>query len=61
MAAKKECPGCAMEVDANRNTCPFCEYEFPQSRMSFKPVAILMLILFLYPLVMLIRRILASF
>ncbi len=56
-----ECPGCAMEVDAASANCPFCQYEFPQVRHSFKWVGWLMLILFIYPLFLILRRILTAF
>lgn len=25
----RECPGCAMQVEANQNHCPICGYAFP--------------------------------
>ncbi|HMJ68221.1 MAG TPA: zinc ribbon domain-containing protein [Cyclobacteriaceae bacterium] len=28
---KKECPACAMEVDADSKVCPICGYEFTRS------------------------------
>jgi RNA polymerase subunit RPABC4/transcription elongation factor Spt4 len=28
---KKECPSCAMEIDAKSKECPVCGYEFPTS------------------------------
>jgi RNA polymerase subunit RPABC4/transcription elongation factor Spt4 len=33
---KVECPGCAVEVDANEDICPICGYEFPKQSMGFK-------------------------
>lgn len=27
--SKKECPSCAMQIDADAEVCPVCEYEFP--------------------------------
>ena len=44
---KKECPSCAMEIDANSKVCPICNYEFPQANKSYKWIAILLIILFL--------------
>ena len=26
----RECPSCAVEVEANHNRCPVCGYDFPQ-------------------------------
>jgi hypothetical protein len=31
-----ECPGCAVEVDANSDVCPICGYEFPKQSAGFK-------------------------
>jgi rRNA maturation endonuclease Nob1 len=33
---KKECPGCAVEVDADSDVCPICGYEFPQQSTAMK-------------------------
>lgn len=47
----RECPGCAMEVNANENRCPICGYEFPQPRPFQRHAlswgALVLLILFL--------------
>lgn len=42
--AKKECPSCAMQVDADEKVCPVCEYEFP-SQLKYQWIAAVMLIL----------------
>jgi len=55
--ATRECPSCAMEVDQNSAKCPICGYEFPQHKSSLKWIALLMLVLFAYPLI----RLLLSF
>jgi len=44
---KKECPGCAIEVDKKEEICPVCGYEFPEQPKSVKIAAILMVILLL--------------
>jgi len=31
---KKECPSCAMEIDADAKVCPICSYEFTQGHSS---------------------------
>jgi hypothetical protein len=41
---KKECPSCALEVDANLKECPFCGYEFPTEYKISMVVAIILLI-----------------
>lgn len=45
---KKECPSCAMEVDAGSNVCPICSYEFTEGHSSKnRLLAILLIIAFL--------------
>lgn len=44
---KKECPGCALDVDAPEEICPFCGYEFPQQSRSVGIVVWLMILLLL--------------
>ncbi len=43
----KECPSCAMEVDAKSKVCPICQYEFTDFPISYKWVAALLILLFL--------------
>jgi hypothetical protein len=45
---KKECPSCAMEVDASSKACPICGYEFTGVSMGIKLVALLLIVLFIY-------------
>ncbi len=33
---KKECPGCAVDVDADADVCPICGYEFPKQSLALK-------------------------
>ena len=54
--ALKECPSCAMDIDKSAEECPICGYEFPKQRSYFKWVAVLLVILFLYPLIRLLLR-----
>lgn len=44
---KKECPSCAMEVDAKSKECPVCSYEFTDFSPGYKWVAILLILMFL--------------
>jgi len=45
----KQCPSCAMDVDAGAETCPICDYEFPQRKtINSKLVIAIMLGAFLY-------------
>ncbi|WP_421764799.1 zinc ribbon domain-containing protein [Ekhidna sp.] len=43
----KECPSCAMKVDANSKVCPICQYEFAEFSTSYKWVAILLIVVML--------------
>lgn len=44
---KKECPSCAMEIDAKSKECPICGYEFADYSSGVKWVALLLALLFL--------------
>lgn len=44
---KKECPSCAMEVDAGSKACPICGYEFPGYNIGMKLLAAILILLFL--------------
>lgn len=44
---KKECPSCAMQVDAKSKRCPVCDYEFPASHFALKWAALLLALIFL--------------
>lgn len=59
--ATKECPSCAMDIDHAATVCPICGYEFPQRKSSLKWIALLMLLLFAYPLLRLAIRFLSHF
>lgn len=48
---KKECPSCAMDVDAGSKLCPICGYEFAEFNQGYKWVAILLILLFLFYLI----------
>jgi hypothetical protein len=41
----KECPSCAVEIDANAEVCPICGYEFPQQSLTVKILVWVMIIL----------------
>ncbi|MEM7297301.1 MAG: hypothetical protein AAF391_03440 [Bacteroidota bacterium] len=47
MSKKKECPSCAMEIDAKEKICPICEYEFAEISTGYKWIAIVLIIVFL--------------
>lgn len=47
----KECPSCAMIIDASSKVCPVCRYEFPASNMGLKIVALLLVLLFILLLI----------
>jgi RNA polymerase subunit RPABC4/transcription elongation factor Spt4 len=43
----KECPSCAMEVDAKSKICPICGYEFAGHTPVIKWLAIILIVAFL--------------
>jgi hypothetical protein len=45
-----ECPSCALEVDPDAETCPYCDYEFPRQKSSVGAAVWLFLLLMLWPL-----------
>lgn len=50
----KECPSCAMEVPADAEVCPICDYEYPVARAGVTPMAwlfVALMVLFALPLV----------
>lgn len=50
-----ECPSCALEIDAREETCPYCGYELPQERPIWRIVAVVVVLLLIWPLVELLR------
>lgn len=45
---KKECPSCAMEIDADAKVCPICSYEFTEGHSKGNRfLAIILIIAFL--------------
>jgi hypothetical protein len=55
----KECPNCAVEVPGDSVTCRICGYEFPRRKaLPWKPVAVLLLVAILIPLVRALLRLL---
>jgi RNA polymerase subunit RPABC4/transcription elongation factor Spt4 len=49
---KKECPSCAMEIDAKSKVCPICAYEFTSTGGGRKWIAVFLLILAIFWLLM---------
>jgi rRNA maturation endonuclease Nob1 len=45
---KKECPGCAVQIDAENDVCPICGYEFPTQHVSYQIMAWLMIFLLIW-------------
>ncbi len=46
-AREKECPSCALNVDADAGECPYCQYEFPVQKPLLPFVAVVMVLLLL--------------
>ena len=42
----KECPSCAMQIDANSRVCPICKYQFAEQPSRLKWTALVLAILF---------------
>ena len=42
----RECPSCGLEVAANENRCPVCDYEFPAVPAPPKSIALIGWIIF---------------
>ena len=49
MADTRECPACAMEIDATEKVCPICGYEAPRQKTSVQVAAWIMALLLLWP------------
>ncbi|PSR01487.1 MAG: hypothetical protein BRD47_05980 [Bacteroidetes bacterium QS_8_68_28] len=47
--ATRECPACAMPIDASEDACPICGYEAPRQRTSLQVAAWVMILLLLWP------------
>lgn len=47
---ERECPSCAMTIDAEADVCPYCGYDLPKEKSSVKVVAVVMALLLAYPL-----------
>lgn len=47
MSRKTECPGCAMEIDADSDECPICGYDLPKQPLTMKIVVWLFVALIL--------------
>ena len=58
MAKERECPSCAMMVDADAEACPVCGYEYPEPRRGFGPMAWLFVALLLIPVLWVLARLL---
>lgn len=45
----KECPNCAVEIQAADQVCAICKYEFPRKAvLPWKPVALVVLAVFVF-------------
>lgn len=43
----KECPSCAMDIDARAKVCPICQYEFAEPSSGMRVAVILLAIILL--------------
>lgn len=54
----RECPSCALPIERDADTCPYCGYDLPQQKSSLKIAAIVFAVLMLWPLFELIQSLL---
>jgi hypothetical protein len=55
----KECPNCAVDIRDDAEVCPICRYEFPRRAvLPWKPVAAILLLVILVPLLVVLLRVL---
>ncbi len=54
-SANKECPSCALSIDARADVCPYCGYDLPRTASSIKVAALVFAVLMLWPLFELVR------
>lgn len=55
----RECPSCALPIDADADRCPYCDYDLPRQKSALRFAAILFALLLLWPLIELLKRLLA--
>ncbi len=58
--AMRECPSCGVDIDESNDICPICQYEIPKQKSVVKWVAILLVLIFAWPLIQLLMRFLRS-
>ena len=58
--SQKECPSCGIEIDKEHTVCPICQYEFPVSKVNIKIIAVILIILFLYPVIRLLVNLISK-
>ena len=51
----RECPSCALSIDADADVCPYCGYDLPRQKSSLQIAAIVMALLLIWPLIKLIQ------
>ena len=55
----KECPNCATDIADSAGICPICKYDFPKrAALPWKPVAVVLLLILLFPLIRRLLRLL---
>ncbi len=50
-----ECPSCALEIEEDAETCPYCGYEIPKQKNSTVLMAIVILLIMLWPIYKLLQ------
>jgi hypothetical protein len=57
---RRECPGCAIEIESGQQVCPICGYEFPRTRPLIVGAAVAVLVAILLPLILRLARYLSG-
>lgn len=57
-SSNRECPSCALSIDAQADVCPYCGYDLPRTAFSIKAAAVAFALLMLWPLFELARYLL---
>lgn len=52
---ERECPSCALPIEADADVCPYCGYDLPRQKKTIPLAAILFALLMLWPIFKLIQ------
>ena len=55
-AATRECPSCALDIAADADVCPYCDYDLPRDKGGTMMWAWIFILLLMWPLYQLIKE-----